>query len=156
VQKPFSFFCHNLLKTQAAIMKKCVNFSLMLIFLSLISSIAIFNNLLGNGDTLKLKEPTCGRFPQEENIFIDNVVWQVLETPFGFIHMLNAYLDARWNRNIVRINVIAPQLNITAHKLFCQFWFDKKSQPLVVEASEFQTMWFNSEKLSICKYFLNN
>jgi hypothetical protein len=96
----------------------------------------------------KLKVSSCGRLPREENILIDNVIWQVLETPFGFIHMLNAYLDARWNRTVVRINVIAPPLNITTQKLYCQFWFDKESQPLVVEASEFQTMWFNSELCS--------
>jgi hypothetical protein len=127
-------------------MKKIRNFFLFLLLLSLLSSIVFFNKLLGESEKLlELKVSTCGRLPREENILIDNVVWQVLETPFGFIHMLNAYLDARWNRTVVRINVIAPPLNITTQKFYCQFWFDKESQPLVVEASEFQTMWFNSE-----------
>jgi hypothetical protein len=119
-------------------MKQSQKFSLLLLLFCLITSVVIFNNLLGDvvdGDKLL---NSCGRFPREENILIDNVIWQVLETSFGFVYLLNAYLDTRWNKSIVRINAISPQLDIKNHKLYCQFWFDEKSQPMVMEASEYQ------------------
>jgi hypothetical protein len=93
----------------------------------------------------EFQQMKCGRQPQDSEIFTDNLIWQVLETSFGFIYLLNAYVDERWGRRIIRINVIAPKLNNTGHKLFCQFWDDRKSEPRVVEAIEFQNVWFNSE-----------
>lgn len=98
-----------------------------------------------NAEKPKQNAITCGKYVHVEKIFTDNLVWQVLETPFGFLNLLNAYLDARWNRTIVRINVIAPPINIQTHTFFCQFWFGENSQPIVVKASEFQTLWFNSK-----------
>lgn len=115
-----------------------------LIAIVIIETVSVLLNQISPNDELK-KEKSCSRFPRDEHIFTDNVIWQVLETPLGFIYILNAYLDARWNRTIVRINVIAPA-NITKSKMFCQFWFDEDSQPIVVETSEFQTLWFNSKQ----------
>lgn len=76
----------------------------------------------------------CGRFPKEEHITIDNLIWQILETPKGFVKILNAYLDERQNKTVVRVNVNSVEINTTM--IFCQFWFDETSPPFVVQASE--------------------
>jgi hypothetical protein len=125
-------------------MKNSRNF-IQIIIVCALSFVLIFTNLPKDVNKMKLKEESCGRFPRQENIFTDNVIWQVLETSFGFVYLLNSYLDARWNQSIVRVNIIARPLNVTAQKFFCQFWFDENSQPFVVEASEIQKMWFNGE-----------
>jgi hypothetical protein len=111
--------------------------------ISVLSSIVIL--LVGFEETDKSTQISCGRYVKDENVFIDNIIWQIFETPFGFIHLLNAYLDERWNRTVVRVNVVSPKINIQTHKIFCQFWFNENLQPIVVEASEYQTLWFNSE-----------
>jgi hypothetical protein len=41
--------------------------------------------------------------------------------------------------------VIGAEKNITNAKFFCQLWYDEKSPPFVVEASEIQKTWFSSE-----------
>jgi hypothetical protein len=85
----------------------------------------------------------CGRYPQKSDILIDNVNWQVLQIPIGFVYILNAYMDARFNQNTVKINVNAPvALNISTTKLFCQLWFDDGTMDsLVVEASHYQVIF---------------
>lgn len=84
----------------------------------------------------------CGRYPTEEDILIDNIVWQNLEMKKGFLKLLNAYLDERKNETIVRINASGKPLNISADMIYCQFWFGEKSRPLVVKATEFLIMWY--------------
>lgn len=76
--------------------------------------------------------------PTEEHITIDNEIWQVLETPNGFVKLLNAYLDTRQNRTVVRVNVNSVPIN--ASMILCQFWFDEKSAPLIVQPSEIGKM----------------
>ena len=89
----------------------------------------------------KPKNKVCSRYPEERDIFIDNLIWQVLETPKGFVQLLNAYLDTRWNQTVVRVNANGPHFNKENDTIFCQFWFDKASPPYVVRASDFQILW---------------
>jgi hypothetical protein len=78
----------------------------------------------------------CGRYPKEEDILMDNVVWQVAPTAAGFVYLLNAFLDTRWNCT-VRVLLNAPK-DMKQTKLFCQFWRENdKTQPVVVEANTF-------------------
>jgi hypothetical protein len=82
----------------------------------------------------------CGRFPQEEHITVDNTIWQVLEISKGFVKILNAYLDTRQNKTVVRINV--NSVNLTESDIFyCQFWYDGSSNPIIVRATETLLMW---------------
>lgn len=110
--------------------------SLLVIF-ALTSFVFFFYTSKNDRELMNLNS-SCGRYPRQEDIFTDNLIWQVLQTPSGFTYLLNAYLDARWNKTIVRVNAISRPLNITTQKLFCQFWFDEKSPPAVIEASEYQ------------------
>lgn len=89
----------------------------------------------------------CGRFPKEEHITIDNVIWQVMETSNGFVKLLNAYLDTRQNRTVVRVNVNSVTINESM--IFCQFWFDENPAPYVVQASEVFSMWCEFLALNI-------
>lgn len=90
------------------------------------------------------KIESCGRFPQQKHIKVDNVVWQVLETPYGTVKLLNAYLDTRQNRTVVRVNANSMKMNTTM--IFCQFWFNEDSPPRVVQASETVRMWIEQGK----------
>lgn len=70
-------------------------------------------------------------------------MWQVLQIPIGFVYILNAYMDARFNQTTVKLTVNAPAaLKITTVKLFCQLWFDDGTMDsLVVEASHYQVVF---------------
>lgn len=94
---------------------------------------------------------TCGIYPQEEDIFIDNIVWQVFETPMGFIKLLNAYVDRRWNQTDIIINGNGPKTawHPRRMKVFCQFWFDDTSEPLIVNASTIQSLWVDRKLFSL-------
>lgn len=87
-------------------------------------------------------ELQCGRYPDEQDILIDNVVWQVLEMPKGFVKLLNAYLDMRRNKSIVRINANGIHLNMSRDTIYCQFWFEKESRPVIVKSTEFFMMYY--------------
>lgn len=92
--------------------------------------------------TNKLGDKTCGRFPKEEDILVESLVWQVLEMPSGFLYLFNAYLDDRLNKKTVRINTSGVKINITVDAIYCQFWFDEVSAPYTVKATEFILMWY--------------
>lgn len=80
-------------------------------------------------------------------IFIDNAIWQVLESKYGFIYIFNAYLESRFNETFVLVNIQAPKLNITTQKLFCKVWFGEDDlHPVLVEAVQYQIMYFQCEK----------
>jgi hypothetical protein len=84
---------------------------------------------------------TCENLQKPEDVTINNIIWQVLETSDGRVNLLNAYLDERWNKTVVSINANGPNLNVSYHKVYCQFWFENIEQPLVVQVSEFRTMY---------------
>jgi hypothetical protein len=77
---------------------------------------------------------SCGRFPTEKDIAIDNVIWQVAEHPKASIKILNAYLDLR-QKSVVRINVSSKPLDNTT-ELYCQFWDETGKQLSVVHVTE--------------------
>lgn len=84
----------------------------------------------------------CGVYRRDEDIFTDNLIWQVLEIPRGFVRLLNAYLDGRNNKTIVRINASGIRLDFDKDKIFCQFWSENSTaEPYVVQASEYLLMW---------------
>ena len=88
----------------------------------------------------------CGRFPHEKDIFIDNMIWQVMEHPKGFVKIYNAYLDRRFNKTIVKVNVNGPLLSIKLDKIYCQFWLDADTvEPIIVRAVDFQLMMWQRE-----------
>lgn len=100
-----------------------------------------FNVVTWKSENYKVQ---CGRLPKEENITINNFIWQVLEIPKGFYKLMNAYLDERENKTIVRVSVIGgDQLDIKTDVIYCQFWFDEVpgTQPTVVKATQFIMMW---------------
>lgn len=107
-------------------------------FLVLLLTLVIVEN---NKSYLQIKKKSCGRFPTEKEILVENLVWQVLETSKGFIKILNAYLDQRQLKTVVRINVNGIGLNISTDEIYCQFWQNDHSEPYVVKATEFILMW---------------
>lgn len=89
----------------------------------------------------KLIEINCGKYPKEEDILIDNIVWQVLQMPQGFVKFLNAYLDLREKKPVVRINANGMFLNISFDIIYCQFWYDGVVNPIITRASEYKLMY---------------
>ena len=93
--------------------------------------------------TLVLERETCGRYPTEEDLIVNNLVWQVLMISKGIVNILNAYLDLRQNKTVVRINVNSVLLN-ESDTFYCQFWFDNSSRPTITEATEVLLIWRRS------------
>jgi hypothetical protein len=83
---------------------------------------------------------TCGRYPTEDRILSDNVHWQVLEFSGGFIRILNAYLDLRQNKSVVRLNVNSKVLE-SSTIFHCQFWYNEDDPPVIVETTKVLLMW---------------
>lgn len=78
---------------------------------------------------------TCGRFPTKKDISIDNEIWQVVKAPNNkSLFLLKAYYDGRRDKTVVINMVTYVWLNVPVEKMFCQFWFEKESQPIVVQA----------------------
>lgn len=89
------------------------------------------------------KPRLCGRFPQEHDIFIDNVFWQLLETNRSFFRLFNAYLDTRWKQMDVKVLASGFRTNEEDETVFCQFWFENDvTSPLVIAASQFETFYW--------------
>jgi hypothetical protein len=105
------------------------------------------------------EEMTCGRFPKEANIKIDNQIWQVMELSFrGSVKILNAYLDEREYESVVRVNVISPRLEIKEDQIYCQFWDGENSQPFIVKPTDYKILWwteFEKETKYFVPYFIN-
>lgn len=114
-----------------------------LLILVIITSVFVFykNSELKNENVYKV----CGRYPEQKDIFVDNIIWQVLETSSGFFYLLNAFLDTRFERKQVRVLAILPTKRPT---VFCQFWYDDDtSKPEVVKAGVFETTFRYSKFL---------
>jgi hypothetical protein len=125
-------------------MKKCQLLVRLCVFSVATTFFFIFKvNIRHDKLNLLTSSTICGRFPREEDITIDNTIWQVLEIPRGDVKLMNAYLDDRQNQTFVRINVNSVSLNLSRDDIYCQFWFDDKTQPTVVKASDYTLMWFN-------------
>jgi hypothetical protein len=94
-------------------------------------------------DMMKLKviAARCGRFPTVEHVTIDNLYWQVLQMPNGFISIYNAYLDLRQNKSVVRVLVLAHGGNLSTDQLYCQLWRDETTAATAVRPSEIMLMW---------------
>jgi hypothetical protein len=90
---------------------------------------------------------TCGRFPSENDIFRDNVYWQISNTPKGFMKLFNAYLDMRMNKTVVRVTAIHAGLDLANDTVYCQFWFKDYPSPYVVKAKEALLLWQRGERL---------
>jgi hypothetical protein len=93
----------------------------------------------------KVFDGSCGRFPTDEHVTIDNLYWQVLQTPNGFVNLYNAYLDLRQNKSVVRINVLAREAKLTTDQLYCQLWSDETKAATAVRPSEVLLMWSEFE-----------
>lgn len=90
----------------------------------------------------------CGRYP--EDLMIDNTVWQVLHISKGLVNILNAYIDERprlgTKSTVVRINVNSVELN-DSDVFHCQFWYEDRTEAIVVKATEILLMWGKIEIL---------
>jgi hypothetical protein len=123
-------------------MKTLQKYLISLVFLTLFA-IAFLLKTSINVEPIKTV-PKCGRYPKQIDIHYDNEMWQILYNPDGRLFLWNAYLDLRWNRSVV-INAIGAALNQTAENFFCQYWFEGKDDPIVVQAFRFQNLWRISE-----------
>lgn len=93
------------------------------------------------GEITTSQKKACGHFPKAEEIITDNI-WQVLETSEGKFHLLNAYLETRFDKTEVLINVNGPNVNVSYNKLYCQFWYESEARnPLIVQVSEYRSLW---------------
>jgi hypothetical protein len=58
----------------------------------------------------------CGRYPQKSDILIDNVNWQVLQIPIGFVYILNAYMDKRLkSTSTLQLHSTSQQLSFSVN-----------------------------------------
>jgi hypothetical protein len=105
-------------------------------------------------DILDESEAQCGRFVPFNEVPVDNEIWQLLELPNGFVKLLNAYLDTRENKKLVRINVVGIHIDIKTDPIYCQFWFDDESAPYVVQPDEYMWLWINERKELLQPYLI--
>jgi hypothetical protein len=137
----------------SSIRKKTLVF---LIFL-VVTLFVLFESKLSEDDVQD--QLTCGRLPMAKDILTDNLMWQVLETDdgykvmnslyvcflfdlcyFRFLFLLRAYLNTRKEKTVV-ITTIGPKSILKRRKLFCQYWFEGKSNPFVVKVSRIHEMY---------------
>jgi hypothetical protein len=100
----------------------------------------IADAFFGSRDSFRLAMKTCGRYPTEDQILTDNIYWQVLEYHGGMVRILNAYLDLRQNKSVVRLNVNSRVLE-SSTVFHCQFWYNDAGPPVIVEAANVLLMW---------------
>lgn len=111
---------------------------------SLLALICV-NFCLKEREKLEIRKAGCEKVQKPLDVMIDNVIWQVLETPEGRVNLLNAYLDERFNMQVVRINANGPSAEHFYQKILCQFWFDDENEkPIIVRVSSFQTLWLST------------
>ena len=92
-----------------------------------------------------LDQHQCNTLKKQNDVLIDNLVWQVLETPKGRLNLFNAYLDMRFDQKYVRINTIGPNFNDSFNEIYCQFWFDDENiKPEIVKVFKFVNLWISS------------
>lgn len=102
-------------------------------------AIYLFNKTLVTVNSIGMSSK-CGRYPKDSEVPIDNMMWQILRNPSGFLYLMNAYLDLRWNKTVV-VNAIGAGLKLTVDKIFCQYWFEEQEQPIIVKALNLQSLW---------------
>lgn len=90
---------------------------------------------------LSEKKSCVTQQPSERKVFIHNMIWQVVETSKGILFLLNAYIDDRENKTIIRVNVNGIELNLTSDVIFCHLWFNGSSEAKTVRATEIILMW---------------
>lgn len=103
----------------------------------------IYWNKLKNKN-LFYKNESCAKFPSIFEIEFNNVYWQSLYTSNGTFHFYGAYLDVR------KLSKIGPSVRILAMinriepsiKTFCQFWFEKNKEPVLVKVMEYKYIWY--------------
>ena len=93
--------------------------------LSLLTLCLLYANDQGHNESIH-KLQIFAQVPKNEQIFTDNVIWQVLATKKGFVKLLNAYLDTRWNQTVVRILANGPKFTKRHVLIFCQLWYHDK------------------------------
>lgn len=106
----------------------------------------VFYNMFSLNETeIALDQHQCKNLKKQNDVLMDNIVWQVLETPQGRLNLFNAYLDMRFNQKYVRINTIGPNFNESFEEIYCQFWFEDESiKPEIVKVFKFVNLWISS------------
>ena len=94
---------------------------------------------------VKCRNSLCGVYPKQREIVVDNLIWQVLYSKNGIWSLLNAYLDTRQKKTLVRINAIGPKEDYEKAKVFCQFWCENRVQPLVVMSTKMLPLFQSCE-----------
>ena len=121
-----------------------------------ITGAIFFLKKASHSENLKNSKISCGRLPPEEDILVDHVIWQALQTAKGSYKLLNAYFDDRQNKTVVRVIMMGDQLNVTKDEFYCQFWLDEEpdSIPVVVKATQNIKIWSDCEfSIKSCQIF---
>ncbi|XP_018323544.1 uncharacterized protein LOC108735849 [Agrilus planipennis] len=87
---------------------------------------------------------TCALFPSMFDLEYNNIYWQTLRTSNGTFQLLGAYLDVRPNNRLgptVRILGMIDRIEPTV-TTYCQLWFDKRKEPVVVKTFEYKYIWY--------------
>jgi hypothetical protein len=116
---------------------KFIFLCLVLIAFKLASNLDFFSNQFDVLSSLKINNgKVCGKLPEAEKILRDNTHWQILKTPKRIVKLFNAYLDSRPEKSVVRMTLLTTKLDITEEPIYCQLWFQGRSYPTVVKATE--------------------
>jgi hypothetical protein len=96
---------------------------------------------------LDLPKQACGRLPQQQNIVIDNRIWQVFQLKNESYKLYSAYFDDRQGKTVVRVSMLGRELVKATDRIFCQLWFNESpdAAPFVVVASEYVKLWHSCE-----------
>jgi hypothetical protein len=119
---------------------------LLLAAVALTTSVLQLNKLISETEK-NVEEFKCKPF-KTKHVFANNHIWQVMETSRGRVSLLNAYLDTRLNRKVVRINALGPNFNETFSNIHCQFWFDD-GKVKIVRVFTFINLWITASHISL-------